>query len=92
MLKDGSLGILDDEWLVQYGGLIKHGKVDKKSLRVGRWMVLGGQLDTDKKVIKKEWWKKWNDWQNEDDITLYNLPEAWKYLLSVPISKKDMNG
>jgi SNF2 family DNA or RNA helicase len=73
LLKDGSLGLLSDEWMSQYGGLIKHGKVDKKLLFAGKWMVLGGQLDTDKSIIKKEWWNKWEQWKNTDGI-LYKLP------------------
>lgn len=75
LLKDGSLGLLDDQWLGRYGGMIKHGRVDKKTLIVGKWMALGDQLDVDRKLIKKEWWNKWEQWQNSTS-SLYSLPEA----------------
>lgn len=78
LLKDGSLGVLDDEWIEKYGGLIKHGKVEKKMLLAGRWVVLGGQLDTDRKVIRKEWWSKWEQWQNPVSDKLYALPPGVK--------------
>lgn len=89
LLKDGSLGILDDEWLLKYGGLIKHGKVEKKALLVGRWMILGGQLDTDKNVIKKEWWTKWEKWQNPaTGGNLYALPASIKIDALRPYQQK----
>jgi SNF2 family DNA or RNA helicase len=78
LLKDGSLGLLDDEWLVKYSGLIKHGKIEKKSLIVGRWMALGDQVDTDKRIIKKEWWNKWEKWQSASCDHLYTVPAEVK--------------
>lgn len=88
LLKDGSLGLLSDEWMTQYGGLIKHGKVDKKSLIVGRWMVLGGQLDADKTIIKKEWWTRWEQWQNTDGAQLYQIPTSIQVSALRPYQQK----
>jgi hypothetical protein len=34
LLKDGSLGVLGDEWIQQYGSIIKHGKASKKTIAI----------------------------------------------------------
>ncbi len=78
LLKDGSLGILGDEWIQQYGAIIKHGKVSKKELSVARWMALTEEKSSDetqvlKPVIKKDWWRRWQRWQQLDEIS-YPVP------------------
>lgn len=88
LLKDGSLGILSEEWMAKYSSLIKHGKIDKKTLLVGKWMVLGSELDTDKKFIKKDWWTKWEQWQNVEAAPLYQLPSSIKIETLRPYQQK----
>ncbi len=73
LLKDGSLGILGDEWISQYGALIKHGKADKKELTVAKWMALTedrNRQETEvlKPTIRKEWWEQWRQWQQPGSI------------------------
>ena len=75
LLKDGSLGLLGDDWISEYGMLLKHGKVDKKRLRVGAWMLLNGKLDTNGEVLKKEWWRNWEKWRAGEE-GLYPVPAA----------------
>jgi len=86
LLKDGSLGILGNEWMEQYGMIVRHGSiVDKKTITVARWMTL---TESDAKegetvlkpVIKKEWWQKWQQWQ-EGKKTLYAMPSLVKATL-----------
>jgi len=79
MLKDGSLGILGEEWLHQYGLLIRHGKVRKNELLVARWLTLsegtdnsadGGLINTG---ITAEWFARWKRWEKQEE-ELYTLP------------------
>ncbi|MEO6731874.1 MAG: DEAD/DEAH box helicase [Ferruginibacter sp.] len=78
LLKDGSLGVLLDEWIQQYGPIIKHGKVLKKEILVSKGMALiEGQSSDTKQVlgqlIKKEWWQRWQQWQ-QSDAFCYAIP------------------
>jgi len=73
LLKDGSLGILGDEWLQQYAALIKHGKIKQDQLELLRWMMITGLSDREMgNTIKEEWWRQWKRWQNTND-TLFSL-------------------
>ena len=40
MLRDGSLGVLGEEWLKQYGMMIRHGKVRREELLVPKWLLM----------------------------------------------------
>jgi len=78
LLKDGSLGILGDEWIQQYGMLLKHGKVSKQEVSIAKWMALSEEnnpveMQVLKPVVKNEWWQQWKAWHESDDI-LYNVP------------------
>ncbi|MCW3106811.1 MAG: box helicase [Segetibacter sp.] len=74
LLKDGSLGILGEEWMHQYGTIIKHGKVFKKEISVAKWMALteddtAGETQVLHPSIKKDWWTKWQQWQQPEAIS-----------------------
>lgn len=77
MLKDGSLGVLGEEWLRQYAPLVKHGKVQGDQLTVSKWMALGeteaGAAASPIPSMKKEWWQRWQQWQQSDDV-VYTVP------------------
>lgn len=78
LLKDGSLGVLSEEWLQQYGYLVKHGTISGKQLRVARWIALterniSGESSALSPVFKEEWWVKWKSWQDNME-PLYPLP------------------
>ena len=80
LLKDTSLGILDDEWLQQYSTLLKHGKITKNQVTVSRWLAFSEQnvpqeRQVLKPVIDAGWWQKWEQWQQSSG-TLYPLPEG----------------
>lgn len=80
LLKDGSLGILGDDWLQKYGTLIKHGKVSKKEINVARWMALteeksSNETEVLKPVIQPDWWQRWQQWQ-QPELTSYQVPEG----------------
>ncbi len=80
LLKDGSLGILNDEWLQQYGPVIRHGKISKNEIQVARWLAFSEQQASDgnevlKPVLQKSWWQKWQDWQ-QGDAPVYTVPAS----------------
>ena len=80
MLKDGSLGVLTESWIAEYGTIIKHSKVDKKQLNVPQWLAISEQKNTTdyqplKITINDSWWQNWERWQ-QPDLVMY------------PISKK----
>ena len=78
MLKDGTMGILNEEWLAQYATMIKHGKIDKKEIRVPKWMAISehseeNQSDALQVTIKEDWWERWKRWQQTDEV-IYPVP------------------
>jgi superfamily II DNA or RNA helicase len=80
MLKDGTLGILGDDWLQKYAAIIKHGKVNKSQVDVARFMAITSeQLQGEEQVlqplIKKQWWQKWRQWQ-QGEAPVYQLPPS----------------
>jgi SNF2 family DNA or RNA helicase len=78
LLKDGSLGILHEEWLQQYGTLLRHGKINDNTIIIARWMALTEGNDSEqqlvlKPAIKIDWWSKWQQWQQQNH-SLINIP------------------
>ena len=73
MLKDGSLGVLTESWIAEYGIIIKHSKVDKKQLIVPQWLAISEQKNTAdnqplKITISDNWWQNWERWQQPDEL------------------------
>lgn len=82
LLKDGSLGILHDEWMHTYAAIIKHGKIDKNEIEVAKVMAMIEHQDTKEKqvlksLIREEWWQKWQQWQTGNE-PVYQLPPSVK--------------
>lgn len=80
MLKDGSFGILDDEWLQQFGAIFKHGKLNKKEMKVSKWMAFGEQKNGEqvsalKPALQEGWRQRWVRWQDPSS-TLYPVPAS----------------
>ena len=86
LLKDGSLGIFGDDWLQQYGSIVKHGKINNKEIEVKRWMAIKvAGIETENKneddeilkpSINKEWWQKWTQWQQLESKPIFSLPKT----------------
>ena len=85
LLQDGSLGILNEEWLQQYGTIIRHGKISKNEIQVPRWLAFSEE-ETDegtqilKPVLHNNWWEKWQHWQKNGEA-IYNIPAEVKATL-----------
>lgn len=80
LLKDGSLGILHDEWIQQYAAIIKHGKINKNEIEVAKVMAISEQQSTREKqvlkpLIRDQWWQKWQLWQNGSE-NIYQVPPS----------------
>ncbi|HLP35248.1 DEAD/DEAH box helicase [Lacibacter sp.] len=82
MLKDGSLGVLGEEWLKQYGMMIRHGKVRKEELLVPKWLLMSEATEeaslgdaSIKTDISAAWYSKWKQWEKQEDA-LYALPKG----------------
>ncbi len=80
LLKDGSLGVFDDDWLQQFSAIIKHGKIDGSTIEVARWMAIAedrseNNITVLQTTIKKDWWQKWVDWQTQEK-PVYTVPST----------------
>lgn len=88
MLRDGSLGILGEEWMQQYAALVKHSRLSDKSLLVPRWLAIclghtaeGEATDGSinwQQTLPAEWMQRWRQWQQEERV--YDLPAALQHL------------
>jgi superfamily II DNA or RNA helicase len=75
LLKEGTLGVLDDEWLQQYATILRHGKINKSTIQVSRWLAFSEQerpaeRQVLKPILQQSWWEKWQRWQQEDTVVL----------------------
>ncbi len=82
MLKDGTMGVLGEEWLTQYASVIKHGKVDKKEIQIPKWMAISEKENANghdifKITVNENWWLKWERWQQPNEI-IYPVPPQIK--------------
>ncbi|WP_336516338.1 DEAD/DEAH box helicase [Pollutibacter soli] len=82
LLKDGSMGILDEQYRDQFGLIMRHGKINGKQVTVPRWLAFGESENDEgklvlKTVIKETWWEKWKQW-NSTEINLFPQPSTIK--------------
>ncbi|MGC4102158.1 DEAD/DEAH box helicase [Ferruginibacter sp.] len=86
MLKDGSLGVLPENWLTEFATVIKHSKISNAtSLLAPKWLAIGEHVTeaAAKKLdasINTDWWQVWQQWQDTDNI-LYPVPASIKATL-----------
>ena len=77
MLKDGSLGVLNEAWVNEFATIIKHSKVDNKQLKVPQWLAISEQKNATNEALKitvnDEWWANWERWQQPDEV-LFPIP------------------
>ena len=91
LLKDGSMGVLGEDWLMQYAPMIKHARIKGKLLKVPRWMALSaGEGDEDLEIgrtLPEEWIAKWKRWQMGEQA-MYPLPSLVKVQQLRPYQQK----
>ncbi|MFT4093649.1 MAG: DEAD/DEAH box helicase [Niabella sp.] len=80
LLKDGSLGVLGDDWIKQYGLMIRHGKIRNSALLVAKWLILGAAAEKNEDSgnlintdIAPAWFSKWQQWEKQE-APVYPLP------------------
>ncbi len=78
LLKDGSLGIIPEEWNKQYETLLRLGSVDKNTLRLSdkHWNLIDHYLGTEageKPILKKDFSVKWQQHQ-QNPGTVFQVP------------------
>ncbi|MEO5562011.1 MAG: DEAD/DEAH box helicase [Chitinophagaceae bacterium] len=79
-LKDGSIALLEEEWLSKYAILVKHAVTDKDKIHIPKWLAISLEQNEETgqalhSVLKNEWWLKWQEWQSSEQ-PLYPLPAA----------------
>ncbi|MCU0403182.1 MAG: SNF2 family helicase [Chitinophagaceae bacterium] len=78
LLKDGSMGVLGDEWLRQYGSVIKHARIKGKELWLPKWMAMSMEGEDDmvsvRRTLPVDWIDRWEKWRKGDE-PLYALPQ-----------------
>lgn len=99
LLKDGSFGVLGDEWMKQYGQLLRHGKAGKEEIYVPRWLFMSEEIDTGtqqqtntteppvKTTISQDWFAKWKQWEKQTE-PLFAIPAALKIKNLRPYQQK----
>jgi superfamily II DNA or RNA helicase len=85
VLKDGSLGILGDEWQQKYATLLKHGRIHEKELHVSKFLAFGEQKEAADGVpwepsVKEGWKEQWRQWQTVPE-PIFALPPTVKATL-----------
>lgn len=77
LLKDHSILLLSDEWLLKYSVYLKHGHIKGNMLTIPQWLFLGveGDAVVSPPTIREAWWKRWKLWQ-ETETELYPIPAA----------------
>jgi SNF2 family DNA or RNA helicase len=80
VFKDGSIGLLDEEWIDLYGTIAKHAVIEKNNIILPKWIAIAlEQNEKEKKLLppllKYEWWKKWLLWQQTNTL-IYEIPDA----------------
>jgi superfamily II DNA or RNA helicase len=79
LLNDGNIGVLTDDWLHQYGIILKHAKVTAKTITVPIWILYSVQNNGSARLqlggIALDWQQKFVDWQNPD-MHIYEKPKS----------------
>lgn len=79
-LRDGSIALLDEEWLSRYAILVKHSTIQNSNLRIPKWIAISLEHSEAKDqllsgTLKNEWWQKWQQWQSSEK-PVYPLPAS----------------
>jgi SNF2 family DNA or RNA helicase len=77
LLKDNTIGVFTDEWLLSFGVLIKHAQVNENKITVAKWLFVSLSIDDNKAslIYDLDWKNKWMQWQSDAKV-LIELPSA----------------
>lgn len=78
LLKDNTIGIFNDEWVAQYGPVIKHGRIKKEQVTIPGWIMLSLEKGEARSVLEpslsEDWRRNWLLWQDEQHV-VFPVPE-----------------
>ena len=82
MLKDNSLGILNDEWIEKFGVLLRYSKISDIEITFAKWILISSESIINfskelKFILPEKWTEKWNNWKDAND-TLIPAPSSLK--------------
>jgi SNF2 family DNA or RNA helicase len=82
LLKDNSLGILNDEWVDQFGMLLRYSKILDDEISFAKWILISSESFRNfskelQFIIPENWTQKWKNWKDSDS-TLIQLPNELK--------------
>lgn len=81
LLKDNTIGILPEDWRMEYALILKHAVIDGNQLTFSNWLLNQDALqsisDPKIKLDQVQFQEKWKTWQQSDSI-IYNLPALIK--------------
>jgi SNF2 family DNA or RNA helicase len=75
VLKDHSFGIITDDWLEEYGMILRYSTINLNEISFAKWVLVSSQgiLNSKKelqKIVSEEWMKTWGSWKDTDDKLL----------------------
>mgnify|MGYP000949051192 CR=1 FL=1 len=77
LLKDGSLGMLPEEWGLQYEAILRLGQMEKNTVRLSdrHWSLIDatGTDSSQPPLLRKEFWARWKQHQ-EKPGTIFQVP------------------
>lgn len=79
LLKDNSLGILSEEWINEFGIILKNASVDGDEIEFAKWLMIVSEFRNSSvdRVIPENWMEKWKQW-NQSETALYPVPKSVK--------------
>jgi superfamily II DNA or RNA helicase len=81
LLEDNSLGVISEDWYIQYGTIVKHARLlDDNLIEVAQWILMQAGAELEKLVNiamphAKAWQAQWQTWQQDDEV-LYEVPST----------------
>ena len=72
LLKDHSIGILDEGWMQRYSAIIKHGKISRNEVVVPQWILLGLKAAAADEAYPEE-----DPVNNPSENLRRSIPAAW---------------
>ena len=85
LLKDNTIGVFDEQWMLNYGPILKHARIiDSKTVVIAKWIaiaLLHGDASSDvQQLVATEWREKWFNWQDTEEV-IYPVPTCVKAAL-----------
>lgn len=82
MLKDNSLGVLNDEWIDKFSILLRYSKIQDDEITFAKWILISSEsiLNFSKElkfILPENWSEKWNKWKDTDSVII-QVPNTLK--------------